>query len=80
MQLKNILLLSSLFLLQVSVQVDLSEAEEFEEVASISLKKMEFGSTGQTYVALKCNPEGALALGKFANILKFRVKEVRTRF
>ena len=59
------------------MQVDLSEAEEFEEVASVPLAKMEFKSCGQTYVALQCKPEGALALGKFANILKFRVKEVR---
>ncbi|CAI5952905.1 unnamed protein product [Closterium sp. NIES-65] len=59
----------------VTVLMDLAEAEEFEEVATIPLKSMAYGVTGQTFVALS-KPEGALTLGKITNIMKFKVVEV----
>eukprot|EP00475_Leptophrys_vorax_P004173 TRINITY_DN12491_c0_g1_i1.p1 TRINITY_DN12491_c0_g1~~TRINITY_DN12491_c0_g1_i1.p1 ORF type:complete len:892 (+),score=138.66 TRINITY_DN12491_c0_g1_i1:102-2777(+) len=59
----------------VTVLMDLAEAEEFEEVASVPLKAMAYGVPGQTFVALS-KPEGALTLGKFTNVMKFKVKEV----
>lgn len=62
-------------LLQVEVVMDTSLADEFEEVASIPLKSLPYGSPGQTFVLL-AKPEGAVALGKFGNVLKFKVKEV----
>lgn len=58
--------------------MDTSLAEEFEEVASIPLKSLPYGSPGQTFVLL-AKPEGAVTLGKFGNVLKFKVKEVRYR-
>lgn len=60
----------------VSVIVDLAEAEEFTEVATVPLKWLTYGEAGRTYVAFSTRPEGALALGKFSCVLKFRVKEV----
>ncbi|CAI7783105.1 unnamed protein product [Closterium sp. NIES-53] len=59
----------------VTVLMDLAEAEEFEEVATIPLKSMAYGVTGHTFVALS-KPEGALTLGKITNIMKFKVVEV----
>ncbi|GAQ90422.1 coatomer gamma subunit [Klebsormidium nitens] len=59
----------------VEVVMDTSLADEFEEVASIPLKSLPYGSPGQTFVLL-AKPEGAVALGKFGNVLKFKVKEV----
>eukprot|EP00850_Spirogloea_muscicola_P021555 SM000253S09044 [mRNA] locus=s253:58045:64400:- [translate_table: standard] len=59
----------------VSVIVDLAEAEQFEEVAVVPLRIMQYGSPGQTFVALS-KPEGSLSVGKITNSLKFRVKEV----
>ncbi|CAI5935185.1 unnamed protein product [Closterium sp. NIES-64] len=59
----------------VTVLMDLAEAEEFEEVATIPLKSMAYGVIGQTFVALS-KPEGALTLGKITNIMKFKVVEV----
>eukprot|EP00897_Mesotaenium_endlicherianum_P003909 jgi/Mesen1/3546/ME000198S02746 len=59
----------------VKVEMDLTEAEEFEEVASVPLKVLSYGAPGQTFVAL-AKPDGSLSLAKFANTLKFRVKEV----
>jgi coatomer protein complex subunit gamma len=55
--------------------MDTTMADEFEEVASIPLKSLPYGSPGQTFLLLS-KPEGAVALGKFGNVLKFKVKEV----
>ncbi|KAL3701141.1 hypothetical protein R1sor_019163 [Riccia sorocarpa] len=59
----------------VSVVVDTSEAEDFVQVASKKLASMPYGAPGQAFVAFQ-KPEGVLSVGKFSNILKFRVKEV----
>ena len=60
---------------QVSVIVDASEAEEFSEVASKTLRSLPYDSPGQTFVAFE-KPDGVPAVGKFSNMLKFIVKEV----
>lgn len=60
---------------QVSVLVDLAEAEEFEESVVVPLPKLVYGITGHTYVAL-AKPEGSLSLGKFTNVMRFKVVEV----
>eukprot|EP00270_Netrium_digitus_P008453 TRINITY_DN2529_c0_g1_i1.p1 TRINITY_DN2529_c0_g1~~TRINITY_DN2529_c0_g1_i1.p1 ORF type:complete len:699 (+),score=240.03 TRINITY_DN2529_c0_g1_i1:235-2097(+) len=59
----------------VSVVMDGTEAEDFEEVASVPLKAMVYGSPGQCFVGM-AKPEGSLSVGKFTNTLKFKVKEV----
>ncbi|XP_058069047.1 coatomer subunit gamma-2 isoform X2 [Magnolia sinica] len=59
----------------VTVFVDASEAEEFSEVASKPLRSLPYDSPGQIFVAFE-KPEGAPAVGKFSNMLKFIVKEV----
>lgn len=63
---------------QVSVVVDTSEAEDFIQVASRKLSSMPYGAPGQAFVAFQ-KTEGRLCVGKFSNILKFRVKEVILR-
>lgn len=69
--------MSSLTLIpQVTVFVDASEADEFLEVVSKPLRSLPYDSPGQTFVAFE-KPEGVPATGKFSNILKFIVKEVR---
>lgn len=62
---------------QVTVIVDASEAEEFAEVASKPLRSLPYDSPGQTFVAFE-KPEGVPAVGKFSNMLRFIVKEVKT--
>eukprot|EP01025_Chloroclados_australasicus_P024171 TRINITY_DN2432_c1_g1_i1.p1 TRINITY_DN2432_c1_g1~~TRINITY_DN2432_c1_g1_i1.p1 ORF type:complete len:890 (-),score=110.07 TRINITY_DN2432_c1_g1_i1:397-3066(-) len=59
----------------VSVLMDLAEAEEFEDDVTVPLKVMPHNGVGQTYVLLK-RPEGSISLGKFVSILRFKVKEV----
>ncbi|XP_052193053.1 coatomer subunit gamma-2 [Diospyros lotus] len=59
----------------VTVIVDASEAEEFDEVASKPLRSLPYDSPGQTFVAFE-KPGGVPAVGKFSNMLKFIVKEV----
>ncbi|XP_051145035.1 coatomer subunit gamma-like [Andrographis paniculata] len=61
----------------VSVIVDASEAEEFSEVGTKSLKSLPYDTPGQTFVAFE-KPEGVPAVGKFSNMLRFTVKEVDT--
>lgn len=61
---------------QVTVIVDASEAEEFAEVASKPLRSLPYDSPGQTFVAFE-KPEGVPAVGKFSNMLRFIVKEVK---
>ena len=55
--------------------MDVSEAEEFAEVASKPLRSLPYDSPGQTFVAFE-KPEGVPAVGKFSNMLRFFVKEV----
>jgi len=64
-----------IYILQVTVVVDASEAEEFSEVASKPLKSLPYDSPGQTFVAFE-KTDGVPAVGKFSNVLKFIVKEV----
>ncbi|KAM2928196.1 hypothetical protein COP2_035461 [Malus domestica] len=59
----------------VIVVVDASEAEEFSEVASRSLRSLPYDTPGQTFLAFE-KPEGIPAVGKFTNLLRFIVKEV----
>ncbi|KAB2635677.1 coatomer subunit gamma-like [Pyrus ussuriensis x Pyrus communis] len=59
----------------VIVVVDASEAEEFSEVASRSLRSLPYDTPGQTFLAFE-KPEGVPAVGKFTNLLRFIVKEV----
>lgn len=59
----------------VSVAVDLAEAEEFEEEATLPLAVMPQDGAGQTYVVL-ARPPGSMAIGRILNTLRFRVKEI----
>ncbi|KAF9676007.1 hypothetical protein SADUNF_Sadunf09G0093500 [Salix dunnii] len=59
----------------VSVIVDLSEADDFAEVLSKPLQSLPYDTPGQTFVAFE-KPEGITAVGKFSNTLRFIVKEV----
>ncbi|GJX34574.1 coatomer subunit gamma-2, partial [Tanacetum coccineum] len=61
----------------VTIVVDASEAEEFEELATKPLKSLPYDTPGQTFVAFE-KPAGVPAVGKFANVLRFNVKEVDT--
>ncbi|PWA74240.1 coatomer/calthrin adaptor appendage, C-terminal subdomain-containing protein [Artemisia annua] len=58
----------------VTIVVDASEAEEFEELATKPLKSLPYDTPGQTFVAFE-KPAGVPAVGKFANVLRFNVKE-----
>ena len=49
--------------------------EGFTEEAVLPLKEMPHDGVGQTYVVLAREP-GSMALGRFLNILRFRVKEI----
>eukprot|EP00898_Chlorokybus_atmophyticus_P002159 jgi/Chlat1/2944/Chrsp2S04678 len=60
---------------KVQVIMDLAEAEEFEEESSVPLARMPYGEPGQIYVCLK-RPAGSCSVGKFINVLKFKIKEV----
>lgn len=60
---------------QVTVIVDASEAEEFAEVASKPLRSLPYDSPGQIFVAFE--KPGVPAVGKFSNMLRFIVKEVK---
>ncbi|GMH35804.1 hypothetical protein BSKO_03672 [Bryopsis sp. KO-2023] len=59
----------------VRIVMDMADAEEFEEEMQISLPVMPLNGVAQAYTILS-RPEGSYATGKFANILKFTVKEV----
>lgn len=58
----------------VVVGMDLAEAEEFDEETSVPLDVMPLNAVGQTFTVLR-RGEG-WPLGKFANVLKFKVKEI----
>lgn len=49
--------------------------EEFSEELVLPLAEMPHEGAGQTYVVL-ARPPGSMALGRFVNILRFRVKEI----
>ncbi|KAK8942743.1 Coatomer subunit gamma-2 [Platanthera zijinensis] len=66
-----------LLLENVTVMVDNFDVEEFEEVASKSLKALPYDSPAQIFVAFK-KSDGLLATGKFSNTLNFIYKEVDT--
>eukprot|EP00887_Chlorella_sp_A99_P007682 scaffold20.g7682.t1 len=59
----------------VSVTMDLAEAEDFSEELVLPLAVMPQSGAGQTYTVLSRAP-GSLALGRFVNILRFRIKEI----
>lgn len=59
----------------VSVLMDLAEAEAFEEESVIPLATMPYNNMGHCFTVLR-RPAGSMVLGKFLNILKFTVKEV----
>ncbi|RZC92564.1 hypothetical protein C5167_029341 [Papaver somniferum] len=58
----------------VTVIMDASEAEDFSEVSLKPLASLPYDFPGQTFVAFE-KPEGVV-VGKFANTLRFIVKEV----
>ena len=49
--------------------------EEFEEESVIPLDVMPLNAVGHTFTVLR-RPEGSVALGKTANILRFKLKEI----
>ncbi|GAB2267303.1 hypothetical protein Dimus_002289 [Dionaea muscipula] len=59
----------------VTIIVDSSDAEEFDEVASKPLKSLPFNVPGQIFVSFQ-KPAGVPTVGKFSNTLRFIVKEV----
>lgn len=56
--------------------MDASEVEEFSQVVSKPLKSLPYDTPGQIFVAFE-KPEGVPAVGKFSNMLRFTVKEVK---
>lgn len=61
--------------IQVHVIMDIVEGEDFKQVATKPLVSMACGAPGQAFVAFE-KPEGACSIGKFANTLRFNIKEV----
>lgn len=59
---------------EVTVAMDLAEADGFEEELTIPLDQMPLNAVGQTFTVLA--REAGWPLGRMANILRFRVKEV----
>ena len=59
----------------VSVSMDLAEAEGFEEVCTIPATKLPYGVVAQTYV-LMAYEEGTMPFGTIVATLKFVVKEI----
>lgn len=60
---------------QVTVCIDVSDAEEFSEIYSKRLASLPYNSPGQVFVAFE-KPERVPAVGNFLNLLRFTVKEV----
>ncbi|KAJ7558871.1 hypothetical protein O6H91_04G059500 [Diphasiastrum complanatum] len=60
---------------KVSVVIDSSDAEDFEEVFSKHVESLPYNVPGQAFVAFR-KPEGVCSVGKFSNTLKFHVNEV----
>lgn len=59
----------------VSILVDILEGDSFREVLSKPLASLPYNSPGQAFVAFE-KPEGVFSVGKFANTMRFVVKEV----
>ena len=59
----------------VSVSIDLAEAEGYEEVCTIPATKLPYGVIAQTYV-LMSYPEGTMPFGRMLATLRFIVKEI----
>ena len=59
----------------VSVVMDLAEAEGYEEVCTIPATKLPYGVVAQTYV-LMSYPEGSMPFGQMVANLRFLVKEI----
>eukprot|EP00775_Hariotina_reticulata_P012870 gene12870-12996_t len=59
----------------VTVTMDLAEAEAFEAESEVALPSMPLNDVGQCFTVLR-RPAGSLATGKMANVLKFTVKEI----
>ena len=49
--------------------------DEFEEESVLPLDVMPLNAVGQTFTVLR-RPEGSVSLGKLANILRFKLKEI----
>lgn len=60
---------------EVGVDMDLSDAPDYEEAFALPLDVAPTEGAGQAYVVLN-RASGALALGRFHSILRFRVKEI----
>lgn len=58
--------------------MDIVEGEDFKQVATKPLASMACGAPGQAFVAFE-KPEGACSIGKFANTLRFNIKEVQLK-
>ncbi len=63
---------------QVSILVDVIEGDDFKEVASKVLPLLPYNSPGQAFVAFE-KPDGVFSSGKFANTMRFIVKEVNIK-
>lgn len=59
----------------VSILVENVEGDEFSAVVSKPLPSLPYNSPGQSFVAFE-KPEGVYSVGKFANTMRFVVKEV----
>ncbi|MCO5558657.1 hypothetical protein L7F22_012243 [Adiantum nelumboides] len=59
----------------VSILVENVEGDEFTGVVSKPLPSLPYNSPGQAFVAFE-KPEGVYSVGKFANTMRFIVKEV----
>ena len=64
---------------QVSILVDVIEGDDFKEVTSKVLPSLPYNSPGQAFVAFE-KPDGIFLSGKFANTMRFIVKEVNSSF
>ena len=49
--------------------------DQFEEESVLPLDVMPLNAVGQTFTVLR-RPEGSVSLGKLANILRFKLKEI----
>ena len=53
----------------------LSSQEDFTEALVLPLREMPHDGVGQAYTVLE-RPPGSMALGRFATVLRFRVREI----
>ncbi|KAH7294192.1 hypothetical protein KP509_28G060100 [Ceratopteris richardii] len=59
----------------VNILAEILEGDEFSEVVSKPLPSLPYNSPGQAFVAFE-KPQGVYSIGKFANTMRFLVKEV----